>query len=232
MNIFTDMQYKDIKYSLKQSKRKTTSIFIERDGGITLLAPESYDIEKIESILEEKRSWIYRNQAEWEDLNRTKINREFVSGEGFLYLGSNYRLKLVDEQKEDLILKSGYFLMRRDKAGYGSELFKQFYRTKGLSRICKRVEHFAPKLGVDYRAVRVMELQHHWASCSPKGDLNFHWRCLMAPLAVLDYIVVHELAHRIHRNHNAAFWNLVDKIMPDYQKHVSWLKHNGAGMDL
>ena len=226
------MQYKDIKYSLKQSKRKTTSILIERDGSVTVLAPESYDIEKIEGIVEEKRSWIYRNLAEWEDLNRTKVEREFVSGEGFPYLGNNYRLKLVDDQKEDLILKNGYFLMRRDKAEYGSELFKHFYRTKGLTRISKRVEHFASKLGVDYRAIRVMELQHHWASCSTKGDLNFHWRCLMAPLAVLDYIIVHELAHRIERNHNAAFWNLVDKIMPDYQKYVTWLMHNGAGMTL
>ncbi|MEW6984310.1 M48 family metallopeptidase [Colwelliaceae bacterium 6471] len=226
------MQYKDIKYNLKQNRRKTTSILIERDGSVSVLAPELYAIEKIESIIEEKRTWIYRNLAEWEDLNRTRVEREFVSGEGFLYLGSNYRLKLVEEQKEDLILKSGYFLMRRDKAEHGSKLFKHFYRTKGLPRISKRVEYFAPKLGVDYRQVRVMELQHHWASCSPQGDLNFHWRCLMAPLVVLDYIVVHELAHRLHQNHNAAFWNVVDKILPDYRKQVSWLKHNGAGMDL
>ncbi|WP_279450628.1 M48 family metallopeptidase [Aeromonas dhakensis] len=187
---------------------------------------------KIEQILEQKRSWIYRNLAEWEDLNRTHVERQFVSGEGFPYLGSNYRLKLVDDQQEDLILKNGYFLMRRDRADRGMELFKHFYRNKGLSRVTKRVTYYAPKLGVDYRTVRVMELQHHWASCSTKGDLNFHWRCLMAPLSVLDYIVVHELAHRLHRNHNAAFWDAVDKVLPDYQKQVSWLKHNGAGMTL
>lgn len=226
------MQYKDIQYSLKQSKRKTTSILIERDGSVTVLAPENYDIEKVQSIIEEKRSWIYRNLAEWEDLNRTRVEREFVSGEGFPYLGSNYRLKLVSEQKEDLILKNGYFLMRRDKAEYGSDLFKNFYRTKGLLRITKRVAHYAPKLGVEYRAIRVMELQHHWASCTPKGDLNFHWRCLMAPLSVLDYIVVHELAHLVHPNHSPAFWNLVDKILPTYSKQIAWLKHNGAGLDL
>ena len=224
--------YKDIQYRLKQSKRKTTSIFIERDGSVSVLAPERYDAEKIEQILEQKRSWIYRNLAEWEDLNRTHVERQFVSGEGFPYLGSNYRLKLVDDQQEDLILKNGYFLMRRDRADRGMELFKHFYRDKGLSRVTKRVTYYAPKLGVDYRTVRVMELQHHWASCSTKGDLNFHWRCLMAPLSVLDYIVVHELAHRLHRNHNAAFWDAVDKVLPDYQKQVSWLKHNGAGMTL
>ncbi|MFQ2248327.1 M48 family metallopeptidase [Aeromonas dhakensis] len=224
--------YKDIQYLLKQSKRKTTSIFIERDGSVSVLAPEGYDAEKIEQILEQKRSWIYRNLAEWEDLNRTHVERQFVSGEGFPYLGSNYRLKLVDDQQEDLILKNGYFLMRRDRADRGMELFKHFYRNKGLARVTKRVAYYAPKLGVDYRTVRVMELQHHWASCSTKGDLNFHWRCLMAPLSVLDYIVVHELAHRLHRNHNAAFWDAVDKVLPDYQKQVSWLKHNGAGMTL
>lgn len=224
--------YKDIQYRLKQSKRKTTSIFIERDGSVSVLAPEGYDAEKIEQILEQKRSWIYRNLAEWEDLNRTHVERQFVSGEGFPYLGSNYRLKLVDDQQEDLTLKNGYFLMRRDRADRGMELFKHFYRNKGLARVTKRVTYYAPKLGVDYRTVRVMELQHHWASCSTKGDLNFHWRCLMAPLSVLDYIVVHELAHRLHRNHNAAFWDAVDKVLPDYQKQVSWLKHNGAGMTL
>ncbi|ATU98058.1 M48 family metallopeptidase [Aeromonas mytilicola] len=224
--------YKDIQYTLKQSKRKTTSILIERDGSVAVLAPEGYDAEKIEQILEQKRSWIYRNLAEWEDLNRTHVERQFVSGEGFPYLGSNYRLKLVDDQQEDLTLKNGYFLMRRDRAERGMELFKHFYRNKGLARITKRVAYYAPKLGVDYRTVRVMELQHHWASCSTQGDLNFHWRCLMAPLSVLDYIVVHELAHRLHRHHNAAFWDVVDKVLPDYQKQVSWLKHNGAGMTL
>ncbi|MGC5426705.1 M48 family metallopeptidase [Aeromonas veronii bv. sobria] len=224
--------YKDIQYTLKQSKRKTTSILIERDGSVAVLAPEGYDVEKVEQILEQKRSWIYRNLAEWEDLNRTHVERQFVSGEGFPYLGSNYRLKLVDDQQEDLILKNGYFLMRRDRADRGMELFKHFYRNRGLARVTKRVAYYAPKLGVDYRTVRVMELQHHWASCSTQGDLNFHWRCLMAPLSVLDYIVVHELAHRLHRHHNAAFWDVVDKVLPDYQKQVSWLKHNGAGMTL
>ncbi len=224
--------YKDIQYTLKQSKRKTTSILIERDGSVAVLAPEGYDVEKIEQILEQKRSWIYRNLAEWEDLNRTHVERQFVNGEGFPYLGSNYRLKLVDDQQEDLTLKNGYFLMRRDRAERGMELFKHFYRNKGLARVTKQVAYYAPKLGVDYRTVRVMELQHHWASCSTQGDLNFHWRCLMAPLSVLDYIVVHELAHRLHRHHNAAFWDVVDKVLPDYQKQVSWLKHNGAGMTL
>ena len=225
-------QYQDIQYSLKRSNRKTISLFIERDGSVTVRAPLPYDMAKIESIIEQKRSWIYRNLAEWEDLNRVQVHREFVNGEGFLYLGRNYRLQLVDEQDEALVLKNGRFLLRRDHVDSGMEIFKSFYRTKGLDRINQRLTHFAPKMGVTFGTVRVMELQHRWASCTSKGNLNFHWRCLMAPLTVLDYIIVHELAHRLYRNHDARFWDAVDKVLPDYHRHVSWLHHNGAGMGL
>ncbi|MCL6272195.1 M48 family metallopeptidase [Sansalvadorimonas sp. 2012CJ34-2] len=192
----TTHQYRDIEYRLKQSPRKTTSLFIERDGSVTILAPLPYDMAKIETIIEQKRSWIYKNLAEWEDLNRIRVHREFVNGEGFPYLGRNYRLQLVDDQDEDLLLKNGYFLLRRDKADAGMEVFKSFYRNKGQERISRRLAHYAPKMGVTYGSVRVMELQHRWASCTTKGDLNFHWRCMMAPLAVLDYIIVHELTRK------------------------------------
>ncbi|MGI9277875.1 MAG: M48 family metallopeptidase [Endozoicomonas sp.] len=225
-------RYQDIEYRLTQSDRKTTSLFIERDGSVTVRAPLPYDMARIESIIEQKRSWIYRNLAEWEDLNRVQVHREFVNGEGFPYLGRNYRLQLVDEQDDSLVLKNGRFFLRRDQVDAGMEVFKHFYRTKGVLRISKRLAHFAPRMGVSYGSVRVMELQHRWASCTDKGDLNFHWRCLMAPLDVLDYIVVHELAHRLHRNHDAKFWDAVDKVLPDYQRQVGWLRHNGAGMKL
>lgn len=225
-------QYKDIQYTLRKSERKTTSIFIERDGSVSVLSPKNYSQEQIEVIIESKLSWIYTSLAEWEDLNRTRVQREFVSGEGFPYLGRNYRLKIVDDQKEPLLLKNGRFLLRRDKVDSGMLLFKHFYKTKGLSRITARVEHYASFMGVDFHAVKVVELQNRWASCTDKGVLNFHWQCLMAPLDVLDYIIVHELAHRLHRNHNAQFWNAVDKVMPNYEKQVTWLKFNGAGMSL
>lgn len=88
-------------------------------------------------------------------------------------------------------------------------------------------------MGVETGQIRVMELHHRWASCSvATGDLNFHWKCLMAPLSILDYIIVHELAHLKYNNHSDAFWNEVDKIMPDHRERKAWLRVNGAGMDL
>jgi predicted metal-dependent hydrolase len=77
-----------------------------------------------------------------------------------------------------------------------------------------------------------MELKSHWASCSETGNINFHWKCMMAPLKVIDYIIIHELAHLIHKNHTDAFWNTVDKVLPDYQQRKEWLRKYGAMMDL
>ena len=77
-----------------------------------------------------------------------------------------------------------------------------------------------------------MELRNRWASWTPKGNLNFHWKCMMAPVSVLDYIITHELVHLKYPNHSKDFWNEVDKLMPDYRKHENWLKNNGVKMDL
>lgn len=224
--------YKDITYSLTTSKRKTLSIYIERDGQVSVLAPQDFTSQQIEEVLEQKLGWIYKGLAEWEDLNATRTKRQYVNGEGFLYLGRTYRLQIVEQQDKPLVLKNGYFCLRRQSLAKADEAFKEFYRQKGGKKLKQRVEHYQGKIGVRSNDVRVLELKNRWASCSEKGNLNFHWKCMMAPLTVLDYIVVHELVHLLHRNHTSAFWNEVDKLIPDYQERKQWLKVNGAGMGL
>ncbi len=227
---------RDISYDLVRSKRKTSSIYIERDGSITIRVPESFTQENVERIIDQKRYWIYKSLAEWRELNTTKVQRQFVSGEGFLYLGRSYRLELVKGQRQPLILKNGNFMMRSDQtgspAGDPDEMFKEFFRDRGKIKIPERVSCYADKMGVQPRGVHVMELKNRWASCSAGGRLNFHWKCMMAPLTILDYIIVHEMAHLIHPNHTEAFWNEVDKVVPDYRERKEWLRVNGAGMGL
>ena len=226
--------FKDIEYTLVKNRRKTASIYIERDGKISVLVPEKLTNRQIEDLLENKRKWIYRNLAEWQDLNARRVQRVYVNGEGFLYLGRSYRLKLVSDLDEPLMLKDGYFCLRANNGSIpnADSAFKTFFREKGLVRIPPRVAYFKAKMDVEPRSIKVIELKHRWASCSSGGNLHFHWKCMMAPLTIIDYIVVHELAHLIYPNHTAAFWNQVDKVMPDYQERKDWLRDNGAGMDL
>ena len=113
-----------------------------------------------------------------------------------------------------------------------NEAFKHFYASKGLIKIQQRVSHFAEKLGLVVGQVQVKDLGFRWASCSAKGDLQFHWKCMMAPLTVIDYIVVHELCHLRYRDHSQAFWNEIDKVMPLFRERKEWLRVRGAELDL
>ncbi|WP_247832741.1 M48 family metallopeptidase [Bradyrhizobium sp. 200] len=90
----------------------------------------------------------------------------------------------------------------------------------------------APLVGVERDEVVVKELGYHWASCGVGGALNFHWKTLMAPQTVIDYIVVHELCHLRHRDHSGAFWNEVDNVLPRYRERKEWLRRNGAALDI
>ena len=200
-------------------------------------APEEVATERIEDIVESKRLWIFRNLAEWRDLNATRVVREYRNGEGFLYLGRSYRLFLVAGQEQPLLLKGGRLCLRRDLVDLGEipaakAAFRDYYIARGLERLNKRVQYYAPKVGVKPRGTDVRELGHRWASCSPSGDLAFHWKCMMAPPTIIDYIVVHELCHLHHGDHTEAFWNEVDKVAPDYRERKEWLRKNGAGLEV
>lgn len=227
----------DISYQVVRSRRATADIIIERDGQVLVRAPESVPEERIEDLVEAKRYWIYKNLAEWRDLNATRVLREYRNGEGFLYLGRSYRLLLVADQAEPLLLKNGRFCLRRDLVDEGAmqaakEAFRDYYIARGFERISQRVSYFAPKVGVAPREVDVRELGHRWASCSPNGNLAFHWKCMMAPQTIIDYIVVHELCHFHQPDHTDAFWNEVDKVLPSYGERKEWLRNNGAGLDV
>jgi predicted metal-dependent hydrolase len=217
---------------VKKSNRKTVSIFVERDGSVSALVPETLTTKHIQEIMISKSYQIHKNLAEWKQLNERNIIREYVSGQSFMYLGRNYRLKVVNEPLGMLVFKKGIFYLGKNEVSKGDIYFKDFYKAKLEKKIVPIIKLYEDRLGVKSNQIKVMELQHRWASCTEKGNLHFHWKCAMAPIDVLNYIVAHELTHLIHMNHSQAFWNELDKVIPNYEKQQLWLKYNGAGMDL
>ncbi len=229
---------RDIDYQLMPgTNRATTDIVIERNGVVVVRPPKTFSEEQVDAVVESKRMWIYRNLAEWRDLNAVAVVREWVNGETFLYLGRSYRLSLVADQTADLKLKDGHFCLNRALIERGGneaakKVFETYYTARGLLRIRGRIEYYAPKVGVEPNTLKVKDMSYRWASCTKDNVLSFHWKCMMAPSKIIDYIVVHELCHIHHRNHSDAFWNEVDKVMPDYRERKEWLRKNGAGLDL
>jgi len=220
----------NLKINIHKRNRKTLSIYIERDGSLTVYAPENLLQNEIDAILQKREYQIYRYRAKWELLNANRISREAVNGQSFLYLGRNYYLQFSNDVKS-LMLKGKYFYLPESKRENLPEAFKEFYREKGKAFITPRVFQFAEKMGVKPEEISILELKNRWASCSiKKPRVNFNWKVMMAPVTVLDYLIVHELAHFKFKKHDSAFWNEVDKILPNYQKQLDWLKRYGASL--
>lgn len=223
---------RDVEYSVARSDRKTVSIYVERDGGVTVKAPRRATDQQLQRLVERKLPWIYRTLTHWGELNRQPGGKEFVSGETFYFLGQPCRLDISPDATEPLSLIGDRFVLRLDRREQAEELLRAFYRRVGYERLPTLIAARARSMGVKPGKLRVWELNHRWASCSPAGNLNFHWRALAAPLDVLHYLVVHELAHLKERNHTPEFWQLVDTELPGWREAAEWLKLHGARMTL
>ncbi len=227
----------DIEFTLIRSDRKTADIVIERSGDVIVRAPNGVDDEKVREAVANRALWVHRSLAEWEDLNSSRRHRPLVQGQGFAYLGRSYRLKFIEDSETPLRLKNGRWelseeFVTREGEAAARKAFRDFYANKGMLIFSECVRQFAPRVGVKPGVIAVKELGYHWASCGRGGALNFHWKTLMAPQTVIDYIVVHELCHLRHRDHSDAFWNEVDKVIPQYQERKEWLRKHGASLDL
>ena len=216
----------------KTGRRKTVSIFIERNGSVRILAPITATDKTIENAVKAKEYQIYTKLAKWKELNQGKVNREFVNGQSFLYFGRNYRLAIVENQAAPLRLSGGNLHFDKKYLGKAEKVFKDFYKEKVEQKIAERLKLIQDKFELKPTSVKVSDLQNRWASWTPKNGLNFHWKCAMAPVPVLDYIITHEMVHLKYPNHSAEFWNELDKKMPDYRDHENWLKQNGIKMSL
>ena len=209
-----------------RTKRKTIALQVTDDAKLIIRAPFNRDDETIAEIVSKHRRWVEKKQKEVSTRNQKLSPKEFVNGEGFLYLGRYYKLNIVEDQSEPLKC-GGAFYLSRYALPHAQEVFIQWYKDKAFEKISERVDLYAKKRGLKYNKINITNAQKRWGSCSSKGNLNFSWRLVMAPLPVLDYVVIHELVHLEERNHGRSFWDKVKMLMPDHKKQRDWLKRNG-----
>lgn len=142
------------------------------------------------------------------------------------YLGKHYRLQVFDADNEQIKFKQK-FIIHKTKETQADLLFKAWYSQKAQQKIAPRVALYAKNLGLSYNMVKIADVKYRWGSCTPNGNLIFNWRLIKAPIFVIDYIIVHELAHLIESNHSAYFWRIVKTNAPNYEKAKDWLKQHG-----
>ncbi len=226
------LQVDDLQFTVRHSaRRRTMQITVERDGDLLLSAPPEVDEARLRTFVQEKRFWIYTKLAEKERLQRRVPRKEFVGGEGFLYLGRSHRLKLADEQDVPLKLAAGRFSLRRDALPAARAHFIRWYSERARAWLSSRVAEYQSRMEVAPAGVKVQDLGYRWGSCG-KGDwLYFHWKAILLPARIAEYVVVHEIAHLHEPHHTPAFWLRVERAMPDYAQRKAWLAEHGIDVE-
>jgi predicted metal-dependent hydrolase len=178
---------------------------------------------QIEALVAEKAAWISAHQAKI--LARPKpASKDFSEGETFLYLGQPYPLHLVPGPKTMLELRDGAFQLAPTVNAQAA--FQNWYKRQARIVLTERVHLHASRLGLTPTNLRITSARTRWGSCSGRGTLSFTWRLVLAPIAVIDYVVVHELVHLEVKNHSALFWQRVATAYPSYLAARRWLKEN------
>jgi len=209
-----------------RSRRRTITLVVMQDSTLVVRAPLHTSISYIESMVRKKSSWIRQKLFEVSMRPKPAV-KEFVDGEEFLYIGRAYKLCIVEQAEKDIELKDKLFMTARVMP-IARYVLRRWYKSAALKVIGLRCQWYVETTGLKPVSVKITEARKRWGSCGSKGTVNFSWRLIMAPMEVIDYVIVHELAHIGQLNHSKAYWRLVADILPDYQKREKWLKENGS----
>lgn len=226
-----------IEFTVEFSKRKTLSIEVSAPKVIRVIAPYGTEEDKILETVKLKSKWIVKKLFEIREMEYRKRNREYVNGESFIYMGRNYSLQIVVDESirmpEAKLWRGKFFVHVKGNDSDQIRLaLENWYRDKAKEKIKERIAYYQNCFDEKPRRIVIKDQQKRWGSCTKNNELLFNWKCIMAPSPVLDYIVVHEMCHMVHMNHSKEFWQLVKKVLPDYEQRKEWLKNNGIKYDL
>jgi predicted metal-dependent hydrolase len=216
---------------LIHSKRKTVALIVQRDGSLTVRAPLRMSAKHIQEFVLSHAEWILEKQAQAQAAPPAS-RKQYVDGETFLFLGKETPLTIISHQRSALTFHGERVHLANSRLANAKQAFIKWYKAQAMTLISKRVVFYASRDHFSYGKVRISSARTRWGSCSSSGTLSFTWRLIMAPPEVIDYVVVHELAHTQIKDHSRNFWDRVAEIMPEYKRHLSWLKKNGRFLTL
>ena len=212
-------------HQIIRSNRKTLSLSINENADLVVRAPHRLSDNEIQKFISEKSDWIDKKQrlvkAHLED------SENQLSSDQCLYLGSLYPLKIDNNNVKPISFNGDMFTTANVNRERINLLLKSWYKKRFIEVALPRLSYFSDKHKLKFNQVRVKKQKTLWGSCSSKNNINLNYLLIMAPMKVIDYVIVHELVHTIHKNHSAKFWQKVETMMPNYKDARYWLKENG-----
>ena len=218
----------------RSTKRGTVALTID-DGKLVVTSPAETTIDKLNAVVHNKGPWVIQRIHRASSLPAPSSEREFVTGETVLYLGRQFRLKVVERDDDHSRIKAGWYEVpvapglqaqqqRREVRRVLLGSLKQhadLYLPDRLAEVCRRLRI------IDKPSIIVREQRKRWGSCDATGTLRINWRIVQAPIPLIEYVLVHELAHIEHRGHDRAFWDAVGTWLPDYEERRRRLRDLG-----
>lgn len=217
---------------LVRSRRRTIALVIERDGALVVRAPLHLPLREIAAFIQEKASWILRTQEQARQAHARAGTRKFQPGERFWYLGEQVILEILPAARPALTFSDGRFKLAAQSQPKAREIFVAWYRQQAREIFTQRVAELARQFGFQYQKLRVTSARTRWGSCSSRGTISLNWRLVMAPPAIIDYVIVHELVHLEIRKHSTGFYARLGGLLPNYQDARTWLKRHGSQLSI
>ncbi|MBI5359399.1 MAG: M48 family metallopeptidase [Planctomycetes bacterium] len=223
----------------RSNRRRTVSLFVDPYEGVFLRAPMKPSLKTLAGLVHAKAVWILDKQRRINEILEHLTKREFVTGESFLYMGRQLRLKVLHSTRSgsigngnpEIIVREGRFLVKtnghKDKAGETRDMLTRWYKKHAKIILQKRTDIYSEKLKIAAQGIILANQTKRWGSCNGKGQIRFNWRIIMAPMSLMDYVVAHELCHLKHIDHSDNFWRLLGNIMPDYENRRERLRKEG-----
>lgn len=224
------VQEQVLSYKIIWKKRKTFAISVNKNASIVVSAPKKMKQKQIEFIVNENKNKIYSHYKKAMERKKIPAIIQIGKSEVVPFYGKKYKIYIYETNKRECIKEDGEVLevwIESSKEGYKERikiLLEKWYRKKGKEIFEERGNFYAKKINTSFQRIYIKDQKTCWGSCSNKKNMNFNFRLLMMPCEVLDYCVVHELAHTLEMNHSKAFWLLVSKELPNYKEYRKFLK--------
>jgi len=228
-----------IPFELRRSSRaKRMRIQIESDTPKLVLVAPRYALDfQIKSFLKRQEDWIEKGWIKVLKKAALRPKHKYEDGDTYFYFGEALVLKLIPSlswkpkvrvNKNQLEISIHKAISKIEGKKAIKKAIQEFYKAKASEVIHDRLEFFNEYYGLKFNRVSFRNQKTRWGSCSSQKNLNFNWRLIMAPIEIIDYVVVHELCHLKYMNHSAAFWKTVSETIPNYKERKKWLKENSS----
>ncbi len=224
------------RYALRRSKRAKSIRITVGDDGVVLTIPHRVDERAGHAFIEERSSWINKTLAKIEAADDIVASRSLADGSTVPFLGADLTLRLLDGPSGRVTVKPAlgelWVRVPDERRETVAAALERWYRRQAKEIFTARLDAVVARNGTSYERVAVRDQKTRWGSCSTSGTISFNWRLLLAPEAVLDYVVEHEAAHIEVRDHSARFWALMDERVDDWRDSRLWLKRHGSTLRL